>query len=114
MQLPEKISDRDRLTLVLDWELPEVISREKTWHNNARKSINVAENVVFLASSTHEGYIIEANSLSEYLSTFIGEGNDEKFIKTMIDLLNQVDFEGPESGKQFQDKMKALIWSFPV
>jgi hypothetical protein len=68
-KLPDEFSDRDNLTLVLDWEIPEFISQEKKLEANAQKSMNFEENVVFLSSGGDEGGIIEAGSLSEYLST---------------------------------------------
>lgn len=106
--LPGTVSDSDEFTLVLDWEVPEVISRAKITETDARKPIDFTQNVIFRASATSshasraiEGYNIEASSLSECLFTLRREDTDVELIYTIIELLNEVEFDGYESGRQY-------------
>lgn len=101
--------DSDELTLFLDWEVPEVISRSRTLQNDSQP-INFNEDVLFLAtfpipsaSSVSGSPTVEASSLSEYLFSMQKEDVDVDFIYTIIELLKEVEFGDPESGKQLLD-----------
>jgi ankyrin repeat protein len=100
--------DSDELTLFLDWEVPEVISRSRTLQDS--QPINFNEDVLFLAtfpipsaSSVSGSPNVEASSLSEYLFSMQKEDVDVDFIYTIIELLKEAEFGDPESGKQLLD-----------